>query len=67
LAGKIAGELQRIGQPIGIPDSMIASIALEHGLERVTGNTPHFQRIQHLGYPLTLIVAVRALTELFAR
>jgi tRNA(fMet)-specific endonuclease VapC len=54
LAGKIAGELQRIGQPIGIPDSMIAAIALEHRLELVTGNTPHFQRIQQLGYPLTL-------------
>jgi tRNA(fMet)-specific endonuclease VapC len=54
LAGRIAGELERIGQPIGTPDSMIAAIALEHSLELVTGNTAHFQRVQQLGYPLTL-------------
>jgi predicted nucleic acid-binding protein len=34
---------------------MIAAIALVHGLELVTGNTAHYQRIQNLGYPLTLI------------
>jgi tRNA(fMet)-specific endonuclease VapC len=28
--------------------------ALTHGLELVTGNTSHFQRIQQIGYPLTL-------------
>ena len=33
---------------------MIAAIALEHGLELVTGNTAHFQRVQQLGYPLIL-------------
>jgi tRNA(fMet)-specific endonuclease VapC len=54
LAGKIAGELERTGQPIGIPDSMIAAIALEHGLELVTGNAAHFQRVQQLGYPLVI-------------
>jgi tRNA(fMet)-specific endonuclease VapC len=54
LAGQIAGELERLGRPIGIADSMIAAIALEHGLELVTGNTAHFQRVQQLGYPLTL-------------
>ena len=32
---------------------MIAAIALHHGLELVTGNTSHYQRIQQLGYPLT--------------
>ena len=55
LAGRIAGELERIGQPIGTADPMIAAIALHHGLELVTGNTAHFQRIQQIGYPLTLI------------
>jgi tRNA(fMet)-specific endonuclease VapC len=55
LAGRIAGELERIGQPIGTADPMIAAIALHHGLELVTGNTAHFQRIQNLGYPLTLV------------
>jgi len=55
LAGRIGGELERIGQPIGTADPMIAAIALHHGLELVTGNTAHFQRIQMLGYPLTLL------------
>jgi tRNA(fMet)-specific endonuclease VapC len=54
LAGRIAGELERQGRPIGTADSMIAAIALRHGLELVTGNTAHFQRVQQLGYPLTL-------------
>jgi tRNA(fMet)-specific endonuclease VapC len=38
LAGKIAGELQRVGRPIGVTDPMIAAIAVTHGLElsRVT-------------------------------
>jgi tRNA(fMet)-specific endonuclease VapC len=54
LAGIIAGDLERTGQPIGLADPMIAAIALTHGLEVVTGNTAHFQRIQQLGYPLRL-------------
>jgi tRNA(fMet)-specific endonuclease VapC len=54
LAGRIAGELERTGRPIGTADTMIAAIALEHSLELVTGNTAHFQRVQQLGYPLTL-------------
>jgi tRNA(fMet)-specific endonuclease VapC len=54
LAGRIAGELERVGRPIGLADPMIAAIALTHGLELVTGNTAHFQRIQQIGYPLTL-------------
>ncbi len=54
LAGRIAGELERTGQPIGTADSIIAAVAVHHGLELVTGNTAHFQRIQQLGYPLTL-------------
>jgi tRNA(fMet)-specific endonuclease VapC len=33
---------------------MIAATALTLGLELVTANTTHFQRIQVLGYPLTL-------------
>ena len=55
LAGHIAGDLDRIGQPIGRADPMIAALALGHGLELVTGNTAHYQRIQQLGYPLTLV------------
>ena len=55
LAGRIAGDLSRTGQPIGWADPLIAALALEHGLDLVTGNTAHFQRIQQLGYPLTLV------------
>jgi tRNA(fMet)-specific endonuclease VapC len=55
LAGRIAGDLDRLGQPIGRADPMIAAIALGHGMELVTGNTAHYQRIQQLGYPLTLV------------
>ena len=34
---------------------MIAAIALQHGLELVTANTSHFERVQQLGYLLTLV------------
>jgi len=54
LAGRIAGDLERVGLTIGIADPMIAAIALTNGLELVTGNIAHFRRIQQLGYPLTL-------------
>jgi tRNA(fMet)-specific endonuclease VapC len=54
LAGQIAGDLDRIGQPIGRCDPMIAAVAIVHGLELVTGNTSHYQRVQQLGYPLAL-------------
>ena len=43
------------GRPIGRCDPMIAAIAIIHGLELVTGNTSHYQHIQQLGYPLTLV------------
>src|SRR5207237_7671229 len=55
LAGRIWGDLERTGQPIGLADPVIAAIALTHSLELVTGNTSHYQRIQQLGYPLTLV------------
>ena len=54
LAGKIYGDLERTGQPIGRADPMIAAIALQNGLLLTTGNTAHYQRIQALGYPLRL-------------
>lgn len=54
LAGRISGDLKRIGQPIGVADTIIAAIAIENGLELVTGNTSDYQRVQQLGYPLTL-------------
>jgi tRNA(fMet)-specific endonuclease VapC len=51
LAGRVNGDLDRIGQPIGRADPMIAAVAIINGLELVTGNTAHYQRIQQLGYP----------------
>jgi tRNA(fMet)-specific endonuclease VapC len=54
LAGRILGDLDRAGKPIGVADPMIAAIALTHQLELVTGNTARFQQIQMLGYPLIL-------------
>lgn len=55
LAGRIAGDLDRTGQTIGKADPMIAAVALQQSLELVTGNTTHYQRIQQLGYPITLV------------
>jgi predicted nucleic acid-binding protein len=55
LAGRIWGDLERTGQSIGLADPMIAAAALKHGFDLVTGNISHYQRIQHLGYPLTLV------------
>ena len=53
--GQIAGDLDRVGRPIGRCDPMIAAIALTHGLELATGNTSHYQRTQQFGYPLILV------------
>lgn len=55
LAGQIAGDLDRTGQPIGRSDPMSAAVAIRHGLELVTGNAFHYQRLQPLGYLLTLV------------
>jgi tRNA(fMet)-specific endonuclease VapC len=54
LAGRIYADLERVGQPIGRADPMIAAIALQHDLVLVTGNLSHFQRIPVLGYSLKL-------------
>jgi tRNA(fMet)-specific endonuclease VapC len=54
LAGRIYGDLERAGQPVGRADPMIAASAIAYGLTLVTGNMSHYQRIQSLGYPLKL-------------
>lgn len=54
LAGRIYGDLERIGQPIGRADPMIAAVAIVAGIELVTGNGAHYARIQALGYALSL-------------
>jgi tRNA(fMet)-specific endonuclease VapC len=47
-AGDLIHHLYSIGQPIGIEDIMIASIALCNGLAVVSANTKHFSRIPNL-------------------
>jgi tRNA(fMet)-specific endonuclease VapC len=47
-AAEVLYKLYSIGQPIGIEDVMIGSIALSHGLTVVTANTKHFSRIPNL-------------------
>ena len=54
LGGRIYADLERIGQPIGRADPMIAAIALENDLALSTGNISHYQRIQNVGYDLKL-------------
>lgn len=55
LAGRISGDLDRAGRPIGRCDPMIAALAIGHGLDLVTGNIVHYQHIQQLGYSLNLV------------
>ena len=47
-AGNLIHQLYSIGQPIGIEDIMIASIALSNGLTVVSANTKHFSRVPGL-------------------
>jgi tRNA(fMet)-specific endonuclease VapC len=54
IAGRIYGELERTGQPIGRLDPQIAAIAIHHDLELITGNKKHFERVVMLGFPLRL-------------
>lgn len=54
LAGRIYAALELRGRPIGMPDVMIASIAIENGLVLCTGNTGHFDAVRAAGYPLAI-------------
>lgn len=47
-AGEVLAGLYSTGQPIGVEDVMIASIALSNGLTVVSANTKHFSRIPGL-------------------
>jgi len=47
-AGELIHQLYALGQPIGIEDIMIGSIALCNDLIVVSGNTRHFQKISGL-------------------
>jgi tRNA(fMet)-specific endonuclease VapC len=50
LAGRIISDLERRGRPIGMPDVMIATIAINHALPVVTGNVAHYEAIRDAGY-----------------
>ena len=52
LAGRINADLERIGRIIGMPDVLIAAIALRNGLPIVTGNVAHFEQVRSAGYDL---------------
>lgn len=54
IAGRMYGDLERTGQPVGRADPMIAATALQHGLVLVSGNTEHYRRIQNLAYRIKL-------------
>ena len=54
LAGQIQADLERTGQPIGLADTLIATIAIHHTLPLITGNLSHYQRIPAIGYRLEL-------------
>jgi tRNA(fMet)-specific endonuclease VapC len=54
IAGRMFADLERVGQPIGKADPMIAAIAIQHNLTLITGNTAHYQRLQELGYSLKI-------------
>ena len=47
-AGDLLALLDRRGEPLSLPDVLIAATALEAGLTLVTANTRHFQRIPNL-------------------
>lgn len=46
--GEIVGALVRVGEPIGVADSMIAATALANDLTLVTRNQKHFKRVRGL-------------------
>jgi predicted nucleic acid-binding protein len=54
LAGRINADLERNGRVIGMPDVMIAAVALRNGLPIVTGNVAHFQNVRSVGYGLII-------------
>jgi predicted nucleic acid-binding protein len=47
-AADVRRKLDRAGQAIGMGDSLIAGIALAHGLPLFTRNRTHFERVENL-------------------
>ncbi|MHB1195017.1 MAG: PIN domain-containing protein [Longimicrobiales bacterium] len=52
--GEIRAELEAKGLVLPDADLQIAATAIHHGLDLVTGNVRHFQRIPHLKLNLSL-------------
>lgn len=52
LAGRIYADLEARGRPIGVPDVMIAAIALQNDFVLVTANVTHFAYVMDAGYAL---------------
>jgi len=48
IAGDLLALLERRGEPIGLPDILIAATALANRLTVVTANTRHFRKIPNL-------------------
>lgn len=47
-AADVRRKLERTGRKIGMGDSLIAGIALAHGLPLLTRNRSHFERVENL-------------------
>ncbi|CAN5795578.1 type II toxin-antitoxin system VapC family toxin [soil metagenome] len=57
--GQLRADLERAGTRLDDADLQIASTALHHGLELVTGNVRHFQRVPGLHVNTALVDARR--------
>jgi predicted nucleic acid-binding protein len=57
--GQARADLERAGTRLDDADLQIASTALHHGLELVTGNIRHFERVAGLRINSALVVARR--------
>jgi tRNA(fMet)-specific endonuclease VapC len=54
VAGRIYADLETRGRPIGMPDVMIAAIALRNNLVLATANVSHFEFVVAAGYALKI-------------
>ena len=52
IAGKIAAELSKGGEPIDVRDLLIGSIAISHTIPLLTNNVKHFERLKKFGLNL---------------
>lgn len=47
-AGRVRRDLRRTGADIGVADSLVAGICLDHGASLLTRNRQHFDRVRGL-------------------